>query len=149
MPINPALFWLIVGTVLCLMELFIPTAFVESTLGVSAFIVSVMALFVPEFSLQVGVWMGLSLIFIFSLRYFVPRRTPSTLSESTEARTLTAIPPGEVGRVLYEGNSWQARCEDELLAIAANQRVLVVRRKGNTLFVIPENFAMPEDSFPR
>ena len=40
---NYALFWLILGTVLCLMELFIPTAFVESTLGVSAIIVSLIA----------------------------------------------------------------------------------------------------------
>lgn len=139
MPFNPALLWLIVGTVLCLMELLIPTAFVESTLGVSAFIVALLTPVVPQFSLQVGIWMVFSLIFIFSLRYFVPKRTHYTLTESTEARTLTVIPPGDVGRVLYEGNSWQARCEDESIAIAPNQLVMVVRRRGNTLFVMPDS----------
>lgn len=140
LPINPALFWLILGTALCLMELLIPTAFVESTLGVSAFIVALLTPWVPQFSLQVGIWMVFSVIFIFSLRYLVPKRTPYTLAEATEARTLTAISPGETGRVLYEGNSWQARCEDETLAISPNQVVMVTRRRGNTLFVMPEAY---------
>lgn len=139
MPINPALFWLVLGTVLCLMELLIPTAFVESTLGISAFIVALLTPLVPQVSLQIGIWMVFSVIFIFSLKAFVPKRTPTILADSTEARTLTVIPPGEVGRVIYEGNSWQARCEDETLAIAANKSVMVVRRRGNTLFIMPES----------
>jgi membrane protein implicated in regulation of membrane protease activity len=136
---NYALFWLIIGAVLCLMELFLPTAFVESTLGVSAFVVALVALVLPSFNLQIGLWIVLSLIFIFLLRRFVPKRTPYVLQDSTEARTTTAIAPGETGRVLYEGNSWQARCDDEWATIAANQPVVVVRRKGNTLYVMPES----------
>lgn len=54
-----------------------------------------------------------------------------------EATTLTEIKPGEVGRVLCEGYSWQARSEDQDQAIAPNQKVYVVRREGTTLFVIP------------
>ncbi|MCG8364889.1 MAG: NfeD family protein [Pseudanabaenales cyanobacterium] len=132
-------FWVVLGTVLCLMELFLPTAFVESTLGVSAFVVALLSLIVPQFSLQVLLWMILSLIFIFLLRRFAPKQTPYTLVESTEARTITAIEPGQTGRVIYEGNSWQARCEDDRLAIAVDQPVVVLRRKGNTLFVLPES----------
>ena len=136
---NYALFWLILGTVLCLMELFIPTAFVESTLGVSALIVALVALVVPMFNLQAVLWMLLSLVFVFFLKQFVPQRTPPILLDATEARTLTAIAPGEAGRVIYEGNSWQARCDDEGLTIGVNQTVVVVRRKGNTLYVMPES----------
>ena len=136
---NYALFWLILGTVLCLMELFIPTAFVESTLGVSALIVALVALVVPLFNLQAVLWMVLSLVFIFFLKRFVPQRTPPILLDATEARTLTAIAPGEAGRVISEGNSWQARCDDEGLTIGVNQTVVVVRRKGNTLYVMPES----------
>ena len=121
------------------MELFLPTAFVESTLGVSAFIVALLSLLVPQFSLQVLLWMIFSLIFIVLLRRFAPKRTPYSLAESTEARTLTAIEPGRTGRVIYEGNSWQARCEDERLAISIDQPVVVLRRQGNTLFVLPES----------
>jgi membrane protein implicated in regulation of membrane protease activity len=136
---NYPLFWAILGAVFCLMELFLPTGFVESTLGISAFIVAFFALAVPIFSLQIVLWVALSLVFIFLLRRFVPTRTPFILQESTEARTLTAIAPGKTGRVIYEGNSWQARCDDETITIGADQPVVVVSRKGNTLYVIPES----------
>ncbi|MBE9109979.1 NfeD family protein [Nodosilinea sp. LEGE 07298] len=136
---NYPLFWAILGAVFCLMELFLPTGFVESTLGISAFIVAFFALAVPIFSLQIVLWVALSLVFIFLLRRFVPTRTPFILQESTEARTLTAIAPGKTGRVIYEGNSWQARCDDETITIGADQPVVVTRRKGNTLYVIPES----------
>ena len=136
---NYPLFWAILGAVFCLMELFLPTGFVESTLGISAFVVAFMALAVPSFSFQIVVWVALSLVFIFLLRRFVPKRTPYSLQESTEARTLTAIAPGQAGRVIYEGNSWQARCDDETITIGADQPVVVIRRKGNTLYVIPES----------
>jgi len=54
------------------------------------------------------------------------------------AETLTEIPAGKEGRVLYEGNLW-ARCDDHNLAIAPNQKVYLVRREGTTLIVLPEN----------
>ena len=38
---------------------------------------------------------------------------------------------------MYEGNSWQARCEDEQTSIEPDKEVFVVERKGNTLIVIP------------
>ncbi|MEA5447814.1 NfeD family protein [Leptolyngbya sp. CCNP1308] len=136
---NYPLFWAILGAIFCLMELFLPTGFVESTLGLSAFVVAFMALGVTSFSFQIVVWVALSLVFIFLLRRFVPKRTPYSLQESTEARTLTAIAPGQTGRVIYEGNSWQARCDDETITIGADQPVVVVSRKGNTLYVIPES----------
>jgi len=137
--VNPALFWLLLGTAFCLMELFVPTAFVEFTLGFSAFAVALFALVVPQFSLQLALWAVLSVTFIWLLKRFVPKRTPYALAESTEARTLTAIPCGQTGRVIYEGNSWQARCDDPTVTIAANQPVVVLGRQGNTLFIMPES----------
>jgi membrane protein implicated in regulation of membrane protease activity len=133
------LFWLVVGAVLCLMELFLPTAFIEATLGVSALVVSVVALVVPQFSIQVVIWMVLSVLATWALKRFVPKRTPYTLAESTEARTITAIAAGATGRVLYEGNSWQARCDDQEAVVGADEPVIVVGRKGNTLFIMPEH----------
>ncbi len=136
---NYPLFWVMLGAIFCLMELFLPTGFVESTLGLSAFVVAVIALGVPSFNLQIVAWVVLSLLFIFLLRRFVPKRTPYILQASTEARTLTTIPPGQTGRVIYEGNSWQARCDDETTTIAVDQPVVVISRKGNTLYVMPES----------
>jgi membrane protein implicated in regulation of membrane protease activity len=133
------LFWLMIGAVLCLMELFLPTAFVEATLGVSALAVAAIALVIPQFSIQTAIWLVLSVLSTWALKRFVPKRNPYILADSTEARTLTAIAPGKTGRVLYEGNSWQARCEDVEAIIGADEPVIVVGRKGNTLLIMPEH----------
>lgn len=133
------LFWLIIGAVLCLMELFLPTAFIEATLGVSALLVAAIALLIPQqFMIQAILWLVLSVLTTLGLKRFVPQRTPYTLADSAEARTLTAIPAGKTGRVLYEGNSWQARCEDTELTIGADEQVIVLQRQGNTLLIMPE-----------
>lgn len=133
------LLWVIIGVALCLMELLVPTAFLESALGVSALAVALLSGVVTQLSLQIGLWMLFSLLTFWLLHRFVPKHTPPTLLDATEARTLTAIAPGQTGRVIYEGNSWPARCEDEGLAIAADQLVFVVQRHGNTLFVLPQS----------
>lgn len=137
------MFWVVVGLVFCLMELFLPTAFIEFTLGISALIVAAVALIMPSFGAQVILWIALSVLCNLLLRRFLPTSTPKELEESREARTLTAIPPGKTGRVIYEGNSWQARCEDEEIAIAVDEAVHVVRRKGTTLYVLPERLLRP------
>ncbi len=129
------------GVALCVMELMIPTAFLESALGVSAIVVGFLTMLLPavNFSWQVALWMVLSLLMFWALRRFSPRRQPPTLMDSTEARTITSIPPGQSGRVMYEGNSWPACCSDREVAIATNQTVIVVGRQGNTLIVMPES----------
>ena len=137
------MFWVVVGLVFCLMELFLPTAFIETTFGVSALIVAAVALIMPSFSAQVVLWIVLSILCNLLLRRFLPKSMPKELEESHEARTLTAIPPGKTGRVIYEGNSWQARCEDDEIAIAADEAVHVVRRSGTTLYVLPERLLRP------
>lgn len=130
--------WLIAGLILCVMELVLPTAFVELTMGISAVIVACVAWFVPSLIVQVALWLLLSIGLAVMLRRLLPKRTTPIIEDAKNAKTLTAIPPGQTGRVIYEGNSWQARCEDEQLAIAANQRVYVVGRRGTTLIVLPE-----------
>lgn len=140
------LLWLIAGSVLCLMELIFPTAFVEFMMGISAMLVAAVALIVPNFGLQVVLWLLLSFgSIVVTRRWLSPKRNLSRLSyeSEAEAETLTEIPPGEAGRVLYEGNSWRAICEDANLAIASHQKVYIVRRKGNTLVVVPAHLLNP------
>lgn len=134
---TPALTWVIIGVVLCLLELMLPTAFVESALGVSAFVVALLTPVVPSVNYQIALWVLLSLLVLWALKRFIPNGTAPALREATEARTTTAIAPGQVGRVIYEGNSWQARCSDDQISIEPNQEVFVVERKGNTLVVVP------------
>ncbi len=137
--LSPAMLWLLAGSVLCLLELFVPTAFVAFLMGISALIVALVSSIAPQFSVQVVLWLLLSTTLVFLSRRFLPHPRASKNLDAREARTLTEIPAGETGRVLYEGNSWRARCEDEVEAIAPNQKVYVVRREGTTLIVVPQN----------
>jgi membrane protein implicated in regulation of membrane protease activity len=129
--------WLIAGTILCLMEFLIPTAFVELAMGISAILVAFLVKAIP-LGWQVVVWMGLSLLLVFLARSFLPNRKHYTIRDATSGKTLTEVAPGETGRVLFEGNSWQARNESGLL-IPPNRLVTVIGRDGNTLIVMAES----------
>ncbi len=140
MLITYTLGWLIAGAVLCLLELLLPTAFVAFMMGISALIVAIASLLIPSLSWQIILWLGLSTGFTLLSRRFVPKAKQSRkFQDAVIAETLTAIAPGKEGRVIYEGNSWRARCEDRDDAIAPNEKVYVVRREGTLLIVIPEN----------
>ncbi|WP_228056392.1 NfeD family protein [Microcoleus sp. LEGE 07076] len=135
---TPTLFWLLAGTLLCLTELFLPTAFVAFMMGLSAFAVAGCSLVLPYVSLQIFLWMVFSTVFVLVSWRLIPKGKVRAIADSQEAKTLTEIPPGETGRVIYEGNSWQARCEDTSATIPPNQNVIVVGQKGTTLIVLPE-----------
>jgi membrane protein implicated in regulation of membrane protease activity len=134
--ISPSGLWLIAGIILCLIELIVPTAFTAVCMGVSALLVSLVALVVPSWlGLQVAAWMLLSCGLV-ALGYRINRRrTPRKIQAATEAKALTAIVPN--GRVLYEGTSWQAKCAEGVESIAAHEQLHVVDREGTTLIVMP------------
>ncbi len=138
MLLNPTIFWLLIGLLLCLMEFFVPTAFVELVMGLSAFIVAGVSLIVPYANLQVLLWMILSISAVIAVRRLFPDREVASIEDAREAETLTEILPDQTGRVLYEGISWQARSDGIEMTIAPHQRVIVIGREGNTLIVIPE-----------
>jgi len=110
-------------------------------MGISAFVVAVLSqLGLGSVWLQVAVWLLLSTMLVFlSRRFLQPRRRKSKIEDAVIAETLTEIPVGQTGRVLYEGNSWRARCDDDKLSVPPHQSVYVVRREGTTLIVMPEN----------
>ncbi|HLO49997.1 MAG TPA: NfeD family protein [Kamptonema sp.] len=136
---NPTQFWLLAGAILCLAELLLPTAFVAFMMGLSAFAVAVVSLVLPNLNLQVLLWMAFSAIFVLLSRRLIPNQTGRGIEDSKEAQTLTEIPAGGAGRVIYEGNSWRASCADDAVAIAPSQKVIVVGRQGTTLIVMPEH----------
>jgi membrane protein implicated in regulation of membrane protease activity len=140
MPIS--FLWLLGGVALCALETIVPTAFVALTMGLSAIVVACLiqgfAVLAPQLGLQIGLWMGLSIGLTILVRALPRRPKRRSLVDDTQGKTLTAIAPGETGRVLYEGNSWQARCADDSLAIEADRSVYVVEHRGTTLVVMPE-----------
>jgi len=140
MPVQiTTILWAIAGLILSLMELILPTAFVELIMGISALIVAAFSLIVPNVNVQVGLWLILSPTLIIISRGFLARKHHrlTVIEEEREGETITEILPGKTGRVLYEGNSWRAKCVDENQAIASSQRVYIVSRQGNTLIVSP------------
>lgn len=139
MSLTPPVLWLIAGVILCVMEFVLPTAFVELTMGISAIVVGLMATLIPYLGLQVVVWLILSIILTILMRRLMPSGKARVIEDAREAETLTEILPGQTGRVLYEGNSWQARCDISDVAIAPHQKVHVVGRQGTTLLVMPDN----------
>ncbi len=148
MTLDAALIWLIVGGALCSLEFFFPTAFVAFMMGLAALGVAAIVLLLPAVGLSVVLQMTLWLVFssiavIFSRRLFTPKTATRVLSDASEAETLTAIPAGKAGRVLYEGNSWRAKCADEHTAISPEQTVYVVGQEGTTLIVMPRNLLQP------
>jgi membrane protein implicated in regulation of membrane protease activity len=138
---DPMLIWLIIGGGLCSIEFFFPTAFVTFMMGLGALAVAAIIFLIPiSPNLQIALWMLFSTTaVILSRRFFTPKTATRTLSDDTEAETLTAITPGKTGRVLYEGNSWRARCADETIEIDPHETVYVVRQEGTTLFVMPRH----------
>jgi membrane protein implicated in regulation of membrane protease activity len=139
MMLTPTVIWLLAGAVLCLVEFVLPTAFIAFVMGLSALIVAALVPFIPALGLQIGVWMLLSILMVLVSRRFVNRKAALKL-DATEAEVLAEILPGQAGRVLYEGNSWTARCSDSQMSVLAGQRVYVVGRKGTMLIVMPEEF---------
>jgi membrane protein implicated in regulation of membrane protease activity len=138
-------FWIGLGIVLCLMELAIPSALAEFAMGLCAIVTGFASLVIPYFGWQVLLWMVLSLVSLYGVRRFLPRSVPKILENAAEAQTLTAIAPGQKGRVLYEGSPWQGRCQDITRAIAAQTKVMVVGREGTTLIVKPLESNAEED----
>ena len=136
--LDPTIFWIILGGILCSMELVFPTAFVSFMMGVAALLVAVVSLFLPQYTLLMGLWLLFStVLIIISRRLFTPKRKISITGDDSEATAISGIPAGSAGRVLYEGNSWRAKCADETRDIAPSEPVYVVGKKGNTLIVLP------------
>ena len=139
---DPILFWLIVtvAAILCSMELVFPTAFVSFMMGIAALLVAIVSLFLPQLTLLIGLWLLLSTaLILLSRRLFTPKRRISITGDDFEATAISGIPAGSSGRVLYEGNSWRAKCADETRDIAPNEPVYVVRKQGNTLIILPSS----------
>lgn len=138
--LNPTLFWIVTGIILCMTEFIYPTAFVSFMMGVAAMIVAIASLFLPHFTLLTGLWVVCTTgLIILSRRFFTPKSKVRISGDDVEAKAISGIPAGTMGRVLYEGNSWQAKCADENRDIAPNEVVYIVEKKGNTLIVLPCN----------
>jgi membrane protein implicated in regulation of membrane protease activity len=138
--LSASLFWLLVGLALCGVEAILPTAFTAFTMGISALMIAVIAILIPEaIGVQVMLWLALSVALVYLSHRFLPHRDRQKLLDRTEAEALTEILPGQTGRVMYEGASWRAKSADESITIQPHQPLYVIGREGTTLIVIAQN----------
>ncbi len=138
--------WLLVGLTLCTLEFILP---MKPQLRFAALFPGLLALiifffvwrysfFIDQPQFQILYWMTLSTVAVIWVRPMFFPRTGYREIATTEAVSLTAFQPGELGRVLYEGVSWAARCEPGSGAISPQQTLYVLAQEGNTLIVTPK-----------
>lgn len=128
-------FWSIAGLGLIAAEFFLP-GLIAGSVGLAALLTAGLAWLGVPIAVQLIAWGALSSVFAALSRRLVPRGS-AQMEEPREARSLSAIPAGQLGRVSYQGSIWNARCSIPQLDIPAEQDLYVVERQGNTLLVMP------------
>ncbi|MEO0489208.1 MAG: NfeD family protein [Cyanobacteria bacterium J06635_15] len=132
---NPSLMWLLISLGFLSISLVAhrPLLLAMGGAGVGT---SIISLSMPVLSQQFLVWGLLSIAIALLLRNFVPNPSPALKHDAT-AQVATSILPQEMGKVLYEGALWNARCQISDVYLAEGDTVSVVARQGNTLIVTP------------
>lgn len=143
--IHPALYWLIIGVMLFLLELALP-GFILFFFALGALTTSLIAFFFPVgVAWQLGLFMAASLVTLFSLREVIQKRFFTEVPEHKENDTdqvlvasgergvvsTAIVPPGE-GRIKCSGSSWRATADEK---IEEGEIVAVVRQKGLVIHV--------------
>ena len=134
--------WLILGSILVVAEIFIPS-FITIWLGLSALIVGFMDLaFGTSFTVELAVWIVLSVVFIFLwFKVFKPK-TPSRAGQSdnsfdVQGTVVETIRKGEKGKVKFDApvlgdTRWYAIADEEL---NEETRVEIIEVRGQLMYV--------------
>jgi inner membrane protein len=139
----PSWTWLILGIVLMVAELLLPTGFFLFFFGVGGVVTGFLALLglLPSFIAQGLVFIGISLFCVVLLRkpllakFHFRNRTHAVDSLVGEtAQALEAIAPQGLGKVELRGSCWSALNTGSVL-IAADVRCRVEKVEGLTLHV--------------
>jgi membrane protein implicated in regulation of membrane protease activity len=127
--------WLLAGLGLIALSLLVPEPALVA-MGFAGVVTALVALTIVELPRQLLIWGVLSLGMTLILRGMVP--SPSkALEQAQYAQISTRIPPGDLGKVQYEGSSWRARCQVSDVELSPGEWVAVVGRQGNVLTVLP------------
>ena len=143
--LDPALYWLIIGVILFLLEMALP-GFILFFFAAGALLTALLAWLTPiPIAWQLGVFIVASLGCLFSLRDIIQRRflTPPPGEEEMDEDSVLAVPgdkgvvsatiaPPAEGRLKYSGTSWRATADE---SIEEGEIVAVVRQKGLVIHV--------------
>jgi membrane protein implicated in regulation of membrane protease activity len=145
--LNAAVIWIIAGFVLFLLEFLLP-GLILFFFAVGAWIVAILCLFLDlTINEQLIIFLISSIATILLLRKWLSKilwkRKHSTELLEDEflgktAKALTAILPGENGKVDFKGTTWQAASEDtiekgENVIIIGNESILLLVKSTKSL----------------
>ena len=137
--VDPAVIWLIVGTVLIFLEVVVPGA-ILCFVGMAALVVSGLHYYGILDSIFYGLitWLITSLFLVLFLRSFALRFMPSEHrfepvneddnAEGSKAEVLVGIGPERAGRIRFRGTTWEAVSGDHCLP---GDTVCIAGREGN------------------
>jgi inner membrane protein len=144
--LDPALYWLIIGVMLFVLELVLP-GFVLFFFAAGAMLTALVAWLAPTTSIamQLGLFIVASLGTLLSLRGVIQKRffasVPRTEGEDVDRQMVvpgdrgvvcnTIVPPAE-GRIKYSGSSWRATADER---IEEGEIIAVVRQKDLVIHV--------------
>ncbi len=144
--LDPALYWLIIGVMLLLLELALP-GFVLFFFAAGALLTALVAWLAPTTSIawQLGLFIATSLAALFTLRGFLRQRffasapaedgedvdTPLAVPGERGVVCATIAPPAE-GRIRYAGSSWRATADER---IEEGEIIAIVRQDGLLIHV--------------
>ncbi|BAC90116.1 NfeD family protein [Gloeobacter violaceus] len=131
-------FWLVLGIALWVLEFFTP-ALVAGSLGTAALLMLLVGPSIPSLFLQLFVFALIASGLILLTRRLVPKASTDLERPdySAQATITRAIEPGGMGRVAFEGTTWNARCDTSDRPLPAGTKVMVLGRQGNVLDVMP------------
>jgi len=139
--------WLVLGILLVIMEIFIPS-FTVLWFGLGALVVGVVLWPLPELPLaaQLLIWIVASCLFtILWFKYFKPRMIDKTTAGIAreaavgESGQVIKVPAGERRGVvrfaipILSADEWEFICEQD---VAVGDRVFIKEFSGNTLIVV-------------
>jgi membrane protein implicated in regulation of membrane protease activity len=144
--IDPALYWLIIGVMLFLLELAVP-GFILAFFAAGALLTALVAWLSPvSIAVQLALFITASLVSLMSFRNIIQKKLVSPPRKEGEDKdedeelvvtgdkgvvSSTIIPPAE-GRIKYSGTSWRAIADER---IEEGEIVSIVRRKDLVIHV--------------
>ena len=128
MMISPVLIWFVIGTLFVLAEFGVPGVLLVF-FGVGAWVVAVLVAVLPGMPLacQIGVWLVISLVLLFTLRSWLTAQFRGFTAQKDSMRAMPhesigqhvkvieAIPGGDQeGHVRWKGTAWRAVADEEI-----------------------------------
>ena len=98
-----AIVWLVIGIVLCSIEMFAPTAYILFVMGLSAVLVAAIALLVPHLSLQMFLWILFSSGLVYLTRRFFPKKNRAIAPRRYGSHHHHRDPPRRYGASFVRG----------------------------------------------